>query len=205
MLKLTLYLGPQQEIMREVFPCMKLFYNLRHPKRSFMSYIHTLLSPVHTPFMRHMYDEVWYDSYPYDYRSPRLQALLTKIKTEGRGKPLMERFASDCAYLYGGCVEWYLRHKDIYLRCVLYEDLVGDPEEETTRLFDALEIPRYLVPVALTALRGHSQGMLFGDPKVVKRREWTEKDYKDMDRAFEDMGLPLRVDMPMDEFKALFN
>ncbi len=40
--------------------------------------------------------------------------------------------------------------------------------------------------------------MLFGDPKVVKRREWTEKDYKDM-------GLPLRVDMPMDEFKALFN
>ena len=46
-----------------------------------------------------------------------------------------------------------------------------------------------------------SQGNIYGDPLRDRRLEWTEEDFAQMDRAFEKIGVPLRIGMSQEEFK----
>ncbi len=46
-----------------------------------------------------------------------------------------------------------------------------------------------------------SQGNIYGDPVRDRRLEWTEEDFARMDRAFDKIGVPLRIGMSQEEFK----
>ncbi len=189
--------------MREVFPCMKLFFNARHPRASMKSYCHTLLSPAMGSMLTHQFHDCWPDSLAFDYRNAKLQAVKREAMRDKSPRVDMATFARDCALMYGGAVDFYLGHRHLYLRCVLYENLVGDPEAEVSELFDILGLPSEHIPEALACLESHSQGFIFGDPKKEKRREFGPAEFREVDKAFEDIGLPLSTDMTVEEFKAL--
>ncbi len=40
-IKLTVYMAPMFEIIREQMPSLKMFFNTRHPKKSMISYFKT--------------------------------------------------------------------------------------------------------------------------------------------------------------------
>ncbi len=40
-IKLTVYMAPMFEIIREQMPSLKMFFNTRHPKKSMVSYFRT--------------------------------------------------------------------------------------------------------------------------------------------------------------------
>ena len=100
---------------------------------------------------------------------------------------------------------YYLRYKDQFVTRVLYEDLVADPEVEVRRLFSVLGLPEDQVPLALGAMGVHSQGHLFGDPKVEIRSKLTEKDIADIDGVLEEVGVRVRTGMGHEEFSAVFS
>ncbi len=81
---------------------------------------------------------------------------------------------------FAGCVDYYLRHKHLFLYDVVYEDLLADPEGETGRFFSAIGVPKSLVGRALTAMQVHSQGGMF---EIEKYKVMTEKDFRDTDEV----------------------
>ncbi len=205
-IKLTLFTSAQQEIIKKVFPCMKLFYNARHPKKSMISYCHTILAPVQGNMLTHQFHEYWTDSLPIDYKNEKLMALKRRLMKNREPRVETAAFARDCGYMYGATVDYYVNNKGLYLRCVLYENLMEDPEAETSKLFELLGLSQDLVPLALTALQKHSQGHIFGDPKEDDgRRKFGPKEFDEINAAFKDMDLPIHTEMPLEEFKALMS
>ncbi len=188
-------------VIAKVFPCMKIFFNSRHPKKTMISYIHTMQSPEMEAMMHYQYHDLFMPSLPFDYDSPELQELQTKLIRETRIISIPKSFA----YSYGATVDFYLRHKDIYKCCILYEDLVADTESETRRLFMALDLSEDLVPYAMEAMKTHSQGNFFGDPNKDKRKkELNDKDFEEINEAFRDIKVPLDTNMSVEAFKELF-
>ena len=106
----------------------------------------------------------------------------------------------DNAFMVAGTVDCFLRYKDLFLDCVLYDDLMQDPEGVTKRFFARIGIDTNLVSLALTALQKHSQNNMFtkDDCTVISKEGWIAAD-----RALERMGSPLRVNMPMEDLQKL--
>ena len=198
-LKLSLSTTAQHKIARKVFPRMKLFYNTRHPLKSMVSYKHIFQSPAVGILIKYQGTDYFCYTYPFDHESKECETLRRRLIRDRHSISTVSSYA----YSYGASVDYYLRHKDLYLHCVLYENLIDDPEGETTRLFDALGISRDLVPRALTAMRRHSQQEFFGDRDDGKNG-LTAQDMRDIEQAFKDMKLPFTLDTPVEEFKALF-
>ncbi len=94
-------------------------------------------------FLKYEVKDIWYDILPFDYHSEHLQQYRRELKSGGEGRRLT--LPQDCALEYAGAIDYYLRHKHLYLYCVHYEDLLADPEGETGSMFDAIGVPRDLV------------------------------------------------------------
>ncbi len=201
-IKLTAGITPIHSILHREFPHLKQFFNARHPLPSAKSHLHVIFSPFFRAIVDHQWKDTWAPILPFDYESEKLRELKRRRMSEDL--PPMKTIARDCAYVYGGALDFYLRHRDVYECCVLFEDLMEDLEGETRRLFGALGIPGDQVPAALTAVEEHSQGHIFGDPKRATHYEWKEEYSIDTDLAFEEIGVPVRTDMTAEEFKALF-
>ncbi len=172
-MKLAVFTTPQHQIIRDVFPCMKMIFNARHPRKSMVSYYHSLQSPATASMVRYQFRQAWVDNLAFDYGSDRLQRLLHNL----RAHPVdpAKRMSTICPSLYGSAVDCYSKQRHLYARCVLYENLVEDPVAETEAIFEALGIPLEQVPLALKAMESHSQVQTVSCP--VKFLKLTCKKY----------------------------
>jgi len=116
------------------------------------------------------------------------------------------------ALIVGGMLSWYLKRKDQYSVCVIYDTLKKYPEVKiwykfssqhrfqatVKKLFDVLGIPRDSIPLALTALERHSQNDILYDP--LKAKSITKKELRDGDNVFKWLGLPFDTRVTMEEF-----
>ncbi len=96
-------------------------------------------------FLKYEEKDMWYDGLSFDYRLDHLQQYRRELKSGGEGRHLT--MVQDCALEYAGSVDYYLRHKHLFKYCVHYEDILANPEEETGRMFDAIGVPKDLVPM----------------------------------------------------------
>ena len=74
-------------------------------------------------------------------------------------------------------------------------------EEETQKLFQALDIPLEFVSEAIKALEKHSQNSIFDNAKnvqLVGNEEW-----KITDEIFKELDLPIRTSMTVQEISNL--
>jgi len=66
-------------------------------------------------------------------------------------------------------------------------------------LFELLKISQDLVPIALTAMKRHSQNDIMYDP--TKAENITEQELRDADVVFDWLGLPFNTMVTMEDFK----
>ena len=74
----------------------------------------------------------------------------------------------------------------------------------TKKLFEKLDFPSDYVPETLTALTKHSQNNIFGTSEMNKKELISEEDWKKADVVFEELNVPIKVGMKIDQFSALF-
>ncbi len=153
------------------------------------------------PMLQYQYRDLFMPSLPFDYDNVELQELQSRLIRESH----IITVAKSCAYSYGSKVGFYLKHKELYKCCILYEDLISDTESVIRRLFEALDLSEDLVGYALEAMKTHSQGNFFGDPKKDKRKkELNDKDFEEINEAFREIHVPLNTNMSLESFKELF-
>ena len=80
---------------------------------------------------------------------------------------------------------------------------MGNVEEETRKLFKKLHLPLEYVPDALTALNKHSQGNVFGTSNM--NNEDLISDWKCVNSAFNQIDVPLTVEMSLEELAKLLD
>jgi len=101
--------------------------------------------------------------------------------------------------MLGGMYSFYLKTKNQYLTCILFDSLTKKPEETVAKLFATLGISIDLVPIALTALERHSQNDMLYDP--LKAKNLTQEDIKDADMIFKWLKLPFSMNVSMGDFR----
>ena len=76
--------------------------------------------------------------------------------------------------------------------------------EETDQLFKALDIPTNFAQEAIKALETHSQKKMFD--KAIKDAEIvTEKDWKNADDIFNELNIPVKIAMTVQELSNLIH
>ena len=89
--------------------------------------------------------------------------------------------------------------REKYHHVAIYEEMTQNFEEETLKLFDNLDIPVEFVPKALTALNKHSQNKYFGGSELNKEELISETDWQKADDIFEELKVPIRIGMSVNE------
>ena len=98
----------------------------------------------------------------------------------------------------------YLLHKDIYQHVVVYEEMISNIISGTKLLFEKLDFPADYVPETLTALTKHSQNNIFGTSDMNKNELISQEDWIKADNVFQELDVPIKVNMKMDEFSKIF-
>ena len=75
----------------------------------------------------------------------------------------------------------------------------------TQKLFQSLDIPQEFVPLALTALKKHSQNECFGGSNLNKDELISKNDGGKIDAIFKQLEIPFSLEMPIEKFKDFFN
>ena len=104
---------------------------------------------------------------------------------------------------YGGSMAAYQEAKEIYAKVVLYENLCEFPRDEISSILGLLgKYSGENVNLALSAFETDSQDGVF---KNTKNFHLTDKEWEKANKIFEDLGLNMRGDMSMDEFREWFS
>ena len=104
----------------------------------------------------------------------------------------------------GASLACYLNKKDIYKRCILYEEMMSNISEETNELFKVLDIPINFVEESIKALESHSQKKMF-DKAVRDVEVVTENDLNEADKIFHELDIPVKIAMSVQEMSNLIH
>ena len=104
----------------------------------------------------------------------------------------------------GASLACYLNKKDIYKRCILYEEMMSNISEETNELFKVLDIPINFAEESIKALESHSQKKMF-DKAVRDVEVVTENDLNEADKIFLELDIPVKIAMSVQEMSNLIH
>ena len=96
----------------------------------------------------------------------------------------------------------FIKFKHLYSHKMLYEDLVANPEAETRKLLGTLQIDLKYTQLALKAFKNDSQQGLFGG-RGSKNYQLDINTRKCAEKLFQEYGIPLYMDMSMDELRKI--
>ncbi len=99
--------------------------------------------------------------------------------------------------------------RELFTFCVVYDDLLASPEDTAGALFSSLGISGDCVPLALTAMRTHSQKRVFEGGKKKEEiqhlyRAITESDWEEADLVMRRLDLPFSINVEKEEFAKIF-
>ena len=197
-LKVTVLCGPQVEMMPKIIPDAKHVLSVRHPKATLVSYHKFFQSDLFLLFEKYEKKEFWYNNLATRY-TPELQKLRKDMKAIKEDISRIE----DHALLMGSALDCILHNKKFAKDCVLYEDMTKRPRETLVKLLTNLDMDHNddIVSHMLTALEKHSQNELFvtkGVNEMIPQEDWNKAD-----AMFEKLGVPIRIDMTLQEFSDL--
>ena len=104
----------------------------------------------------------------------------------------------------GGSLACYLNRKDVYKKCIIYEEIMSDIVEESNEMFQALNIPLSFVPGAIKTLDTHSQKKMF-DKNIKEVETITKEELKVADEIFKELDIPIKVEMTVQDLVSLFH
>ncbi len=200
-LKMTALNGPQFVDFGQLFPQFKFFFNTRHPVPSLKS-LKTVVSTMKADLyillgirwreLVKMKFCVSYDS-KYNHMAEGYNRWIPNIPTEALG-----------IIVYSTSILAYFENKDLYDHVILYENLSKNPEAEVTKMFDIMELSHDHIPKALGALKKDSQNGTFVKRGAAKSVVVDPKILDLYNDYMKRMGVPLRHEQTVDEFKAIF-
>lgn len=198
--KLPMMNMPQFNRLHNTFPRAKFFLSTRHPKASMISYCKFFQAGIFGLFEKYQKPDFWNANLPFDRDDRYYNDLAKELKLF----PVSAE--EDFVTYYAGPIVLYLKTKDMFSHCIIYEEMLKDPEGETTKLFEALKVDQSLVPLALTALERHSQNKIFGDTSKDSYAKIIDKSGFDRcDIMFDRMQLPIRIGMSLEAFSNLMH
>ena len=169
---------------------IKLILSTRHPKPSFLSFAKIFAQNDMNKVARFFYGNL---SLPYDH------ALKESLYKTHYGNPNKLSVGQITSLSYAAVIEGYLLSKDMYHYVAIYEEMTQNFEDQTQKLFETLEVPIEFVPKALTALSKHSQNKFFGGSELNKEELVTEEDWQKADAIFEELKVPIRIGMSVQD------
>lgn len=201
-IKGTLLCSPQVELVKKISPRIKQVFSTRHPRPSVVSFYRLLSHPMHDLLTSRWYwDDFWTGRMPLPYNQDKYKDVKEDFLNPKFIKKVIE--ASSCAY--ASCLACCLDNKHSYARIVVYEDIVGDPAKETSRLFQSLGIPNGLVKNTLSAFQSHSQKHFFGKTDGRATEYVTQQQWRKVDEVFNMVHLPFGTDVDQETFSNLLN
>ena len=102
------------------------------------------------------------------------------------------------ALMYGANILDFLKHRNIYIHTLLYEDLISNTKEELEKLFTRLDISTHLVSYAQEAMKYDSQGGIFsGKNEGI----FGNDDWKHCNAILQEYGLSLTTNMSVKDLR----
>ena len=108
--------------------------------------------------------------------------------------------------MLGASLMNFLRYKHLYTYSIVYEDMMSNTKVELEKMYNKLDIPTELVSKAMEALKVHSQRGVFTNKVQVKSKGgkiFTDSDWEICDSLFEDLGLPIKQNMSIEDLRNL--
>lgn len=93
----------------------------------------------------------------------------------------------------------FLNNKKSYNYIAVYEEMMSDIRTNVTKMFEALDFPQDNLEDCIKALDQHSQNKMFDSIKS-ETDLITEEDWKRADEILEELDLPFRISMSVEEF-----
>ena len=206
-LKVSVTLGQLVPYIKKALPNIKCVMMTRHVKVSIESFEKMLRGwgPALSN-EKHIVkaNNILLNWCPFPYADKRAMAL--KQKFIEMNKELTLPVLQVRLLMVGSSLMNFIYHKDLYIHSVVYEDMMKTTHEVLEEMYKKLEIPTELVPKAMEALKVHSQRGVFTNNVMVKTKGTTifsESDWELCDPLFEELGLPIRKDMSIQEIRDL--
>ncbi len=196
-IKMTCISAPQFEIIHKLFPEMNLVFNTRHPRSSIHSLMKVLKSVNNSLYAKsglYWNQLVHQLSYPHRTKYDYISKMMSKFF-----KPMT--YEEGFVHVYASSLACYLETREIFKHVVLYENLIANPEQETEKLLNSMNIPLSYKKEAMSALAKDSQGKRFGamgETVQLSLDMWGK-----VEHIFDMYYLGLRKDMTLDEFKKI--
>ena len=108
--------------------------------------------------------------------------------------------------MLGASLMNFLRYKHLYTYSIVYEDMMSNTKVELEKMYNKLDIPTELVSKAMEALKVHSQRGVFTNNVLVRSKGgkiFTDSDWEICDSLFEDLGLPIKQNMSIEDLRNL--
>ncbi len=194
-IKMTCVASPQFEVIHEMFPKINLVFNTRHPKPSIPSLMKVLRSINDSLYAKsgiYWHKIAFQLTYPHRYNYDYISRQMNKW-----WKPMS--YEESYVHVYVSALACYLETKNIFKHVVLYENLVGNPENEVETLMNAMNVPLMYKKEAMSALEKDSQGGKFG--QFGEKMTVSEDIWAKVQSIFDQYYTGLSRDMTMEEFK----
>ena len=200
LIKLTIFLDCQIEVIKEVYPEYKFMFITRHYKpcvKSWKKLVGTL--PPFFVNKRSIFVHFFFDHFPVPYDD----AYWEKIRIEWRnkrGQPenLMDMFTMN----YIGEMACMMKFKDKYHHRMLYEDVMADPDGQVKKVFDVMDVDYKHVETAKEAFNFDSQRGKFGG-RGIDHIDIPDNVWKEVDALFLEYNMPFSIDMSMDDLRKI--
>ncbi len=201
-IKLTGTNAPQLADIRDLFPDFIYLFCTRHPMQSITS-ITKVFSVIFTTGLFNKLGFNWREmvasnfGFAYGNKHDKVLRHFSKWRRES--------YAECGLIFYAGSIAGYFENKDMFRKVVLYEDLSSNPKEEVGKIFNVSGVSQEHVPLALEALKNHSQKAAVPIFASKEKTTLDEDLIKKFGEYMSDLGMTqLKIDMPAEEFKQLF-
>ena len=188
--------------LKKFYPQIQLLFITRHPLPSLKSYdkLWTLLPFSGTLAFLVNVNGIYWKNYPIPCNDVVWWERYRNVIKEGRTLDQTIAMVRVFFFNYWCVVEQYIKHKELYEKAILYEDLCENPKDVLSSVFSALDISSDNVSVALSAMNKDSQGGFFG-----KRGTYAEKNLPSLielvDKKFKQSDIPIKTNMSIDDFR----
>ena len=206
-LKVSVTLGQLVPYIKKAVPRIKCIMMTRHVKISIESFEKMLRGwgPALTN-VKHIVraNDLILNWCPFPYADDKAMAIKKKyvLLNKQSSLPILKVRL----IMYGASLINFLHHKNLYIHSIVFEDMMKNTKDELEKMYKKLDIPTELVDKAMEALKVHSQRGVFTSNVLVKSKNKTifsESDWESCDSVFEELKLPIKKDMSIDDLRDL--
>ena len=197
---------PCLSALKKWYPEIQLLFITRHPLPSLKSYdkLWNLLPISGTFAFLSNVNGIYWKNYPIPYDNviwwERYRNMIQEGCTLDQNIAMVRVFL----FNYWCVVEQYITNKVSYKTMILYEDLCENPTKVLEDVFSVLNISLDNIPIALCAMKKDSQQGFFGN-RGSNTRKPISKVIGLVNKKFQEYDIPIQVNMPMQDFRNLFD